>query len=129
MQACSPQSSDSPGSADHSRTTEHGAGPVHWDYGEEDGPANWAALSSDYVTCASGREQSPIDIAGATTGEPRQMNKDYVDVPLSESNVSLKLADIQKRCSQLISDPDEFDGLSLEDSATAADESNPYNRG
>ncbi len=86
LPACSPQSPDGPAttttsetldSAAHTPTTEHRAGPVHWGYGEGDGPANWAALSSDYVTCASGREQSPIDIAGATTGESMQMSKDY----------------------------------------------------
>ncbi len=86
LPACSPQSSEepettvaseTPDSAAHSPATEHGGGPVHWGYGEHDGPASWPALSSDYVTCASGRAQSPIDIAGATTGEPMQMSKDY----------------------------------------------------
>lgn len=51
------------------------------------------------------------------------------DVPLSESSVSLKLADIQKRCSRLLEEPEELDGLSLEDPAFVTDESNPYNRG
>ena len=86
LPACSPQSfeepatttaSETPDSTAHSPATEHGAGPAHWGYGEDDGPANWAALSSDYVTCASGREQSPIDIAAATTDDPMQMSKDY----------------------------------------------------
>ena len=58
-----------------------------------------------------------------------KMNKEFEGVPLSESNVSLKLADIQKRCSQLIEDPDEFGGLSLEDPAIEADSNNPYSRG
>lgn len=58
-----------------------------------------------------------------------RMKQKTDDVPLSESNVSLKLADIQKRCSQLLNDPDELDGLSLEDPAIIADETNPYNRG
>ncbi len=86
LPACSPQSSEgpettaaseTPDSAVHSPPAEHGGGPVHWGYGEDDGPASWAALSSDYLTCASGREQSPINIAGATTGEPMQLSKDY----------------------------------------------------
>ena len=51
------------------------------------------------------------------------------EVPLSESNVSLKLADIQKRCSQLLNEPDELDGLSLEEPTFVRDETNPYNRG
>ena len=57
------------------------------------------------------------------------MNKDFKDTPLSESNVSLKLADIQKRCSDLIEDPDELGGLSLEESVAEPDNNNPYNRG
>ena len=44
-----------------------------------------------------------------------QMDKKTVAVPLSQSNVSLKLADIQKRCSELLDAPDNFGGLSLEE--------------
>lgn len=57
------------------------------------------------------------------------MNKDYDDIPLSQSNVSLKLADIQKRCSALLDDPEEFGGLSLEEPALEPEQNNPYNRG
>jgi hypothetical protein len=57
------------------------------------------------------------------------MNKDFNNIPLSESNVSLKLADIQKRCSDLIEDPDELGDLSLEEPAGKPDKNNPYNRG
>lgn len=57
------------------------------------------------------------------------MNKEFKDIPLSESNVSLKLADIQKRCSDLIDDPDYLGGLSLEEPAEEADNGNPYSRG
>jgi hypothetical protein len=65
------------------------------------------------------------------TGYPRtgKMSKDFNDTPLSESNVSLKLADIQKRCSDLIEDPDDLGGLSLEDPVVEPDNNNPYNRG
>ena len=57
------------------------------------------------------------------------MKKDFDDVPLSQSNVSLKLADIQKRCSELIDDPEFSDGLSLEEPVAQADNNNPYNHG
>jgi hypothetical protein len=57
------------------------------------------------------------------------MTKDFNDTPLSESNVSLKLADIQKRCSDLIEDPENMGGLSLEEPALESDSNNPYNRG
>lgn len=57
------------------------------------------------------------------------MNQDLDDIPLSQSSVSLKLADIQKRCRQLVETPDEQDGLSLEDPLKGSDNSNPYDRG
>lgn len=59
------------------------------------------------------------------------MDKEFTDIPLSQSNVSLKLADIQKRCSQLLDEPDELTGLSLEEEQPVVepDKNNPYNRG
>lgn len=58
-----------------------------------------------------------------------KMDKEFKDIPLSQSNVSLKLADIQRRCSDLIEDPDNMSGLSLEEPAVLPDNNNPYNRG
>ena len=40
-----------------------------WGYGPEDGPAVWGRLSSEYLLCAVGNRQSPIDIVGATRAE------------------------------------------------------------
>jgi len=57
------------------------------------------------------------------------MRKDFNDVPLSESNVSLKLADIQRRCSELIRESGDELELSLEDPVSQPEEGNPYNRG
>ncbi len=57
------------------------------------------------------------------------MEKDFNDIPLSESNVSLKLADIQKRCSELMLESDDISGLTLEEPALVVEDSNPYNRG
>ena len=56
----------------------------------------------------------------------RTMEKDLKDIPLSESNVSIKLADIQKRCAQLMED----DGLelTLEEASKPLDNANPYDR-
>ncbi len=56
------------------------------------------------------------------------MEKDFKHIPLSESNVSLKLADIQRRCSELMAD-DALTDLSLEEPAVEPDNNNPYNRG
>ncbi len=58
------------------------------------------------------------------------MQKDFNNIPLSESNVSLKLADIQRRCTQLLQESGDELGLSLEEPILAQDDgSNPYNRG
>ena len=57
------------------------------------------------------------------------MDKKTGVVPHSQSNVSLKLADIQRRCSELIEDSENFGGLSLEEPLAEPDNNNPYNRG
>lgn len=44
-----------------------------------------------------------------------------MDTPLSQSNVSLKLSEIQKRCSELMEEPGALTELTLEDDAPAAD--------
>lgn len=59
----------------------------------------------------------------------RKMQKDINEIPLSESNVSLKLADIQRRCAELLRDSDESLELSLEEPIAASDGANPYERG
>lgn len=38
--------------------------PAHWGYAGEVGPDHWAQFESDFGTCSSGRNQSPIDLAG-----------------------------------------------------------------
>jgi len=58
------------------------------------------------------------------------MQKDFNNIPLAESNVSLKLADIQKRCAQLIQESGDDLELALEEPVVAVDDSNnPYSRG
>lgn len=37
--------------------------PVDWGYSGPGAPENWASLSHDFAACASGKQQSPIDIA------------------------------------------------------------------
>lgn len=57
------------------------------------------------------------------------MDKEFNDdIPLSESNVSLKLADIQKRCSQLLQDTENSIELTLEEAVVPSDAFNPYDR-
>ena len=58
----------------------------------------------------------------------RRMNKEFNDIPLSQSHVSLKLADIQRRCAELIQEPDETLELTLEEPLAGRDSNNPYDR-
>ncbi len=57
------------------------------------------------------------------------MKKDFNDIPLAESNVSLKLADIQRRCSELILDSGDGLELSLEEPSAPPEGRNPYDLG
>ena len=59
----------------------------------------------------------------------RKMQKDFNDIPLSESNVSLKLADIQRRCAELLEDSDNGLELTLEEPIAIQDGKNPYDLG
>jgi hypothetical protein len=58
-----------------------------------------------------------------------KMQKNINDIPLSESNVSLKLADIQRRCAELLTDSGDSLELTLEEPVIAQDGSNPYDLG
>ncbi len=55
------------------------------------------------------------------------MDDKDLDVPLSQSSVTLKLELIQKRCSELMDDPDSLE-LALEEPAAGdAGSGDPYN--
>lgn len=56
------------------------------------------------------------------------MNKDFNDIDYAQQTVTLKLASIQKRCTQLLEDPGELE-LSLEEPVRESDSTNPYDRG
>ena len=59
----------------------------------------------------------------------RKMRKEFNEIPLSKSNVSLKLADIQRRCAELIQETDDALELRLEEPVVQPDNNTPYNRG
>ncbi|HSD69464.1 MAG TPA: hypothetical protein VLB07_07920 [Woeseiaceae bacterium] len=50
-----------------------------------------------------------------------------MDTPLSRSYVSLKLSEIQKRCNELMDEPDSLIELQLEESEPVQDSGDPYN--
>ena len=75
------------------------------------------------------QELSLIDDSVLRKGE---MEREFKEEPLSESSISLRLAAIQKRCSDLLSEPDGLKGLTLEGEDTAPGDRhgfNPYNHG
>jgi hypothetical protein len=57
------------------------------------------------------------------------MDKEFKDIPLSESQVSLRLAEIQRRCSELLEESGDSLELSLEEPISRPDDNNPYDHG
>ena len=62
-----------------------GAG-AHWGYSGHEGPAHWGDLDKSYASCKLGKEQSPIDIKGATKAQMPAIAFDYKDGPLKIIN-------------------------------------------
>lgn len=54
---------------------EHGGGS--WGYHGENGPDFWGGLRDEYASCASGTEQSPIDLGSATPDQLAELIIDY----------------------------------------------------
>jgi carbonic anhydrase len=50
---------------------------AHWGYEGEAGPAHWGDLSPENALCASGRNQAPIDIAGARHATAQPLHPRY----------------------------------------------------
>ena len=50
-----------------------------------------------------------------------------MDNPQSQSSTTLKLEEIQRRCSELMEDPQGLAELSLEDAIAEPDSNDPYN--
>lgn len=53
---------------------------VHWGYSGGVGPARWGGLSADFTTCASGEEQSPIDLRTGRAAGGEDLELDYGDI-------------------------------------------------
>jgi len=53
---------DPPGNSEEAKTSAH---PGHWSYGGEGGPEHWGELAPENSPCATGIQQSPIDLSGA----------------------------------------------------------------
>ena len=53
------------------------AGATEWGYDGPSGPEIWASLSEEYAACASGKQQSPIDITGYVEGDAAPVSFSY----------------------------------------------------
>ena len=49
----------------------------HWGYEGEAAPQNWGKLDAKFALCASGKNQSPIDLKGLVEAELKPLKLDY----------------------------------------------------
>ena len=63
------------------KTDAHEADPAseesHWDYSKEKGPATWGKLSPEYILCAEGKSQSPIDFSITSPADTADFTANY----------------------------------------------------
>jgi carbonic anhydrase len=57
-----------------------------WDYGLELGPEHWAGIKSEFATCGTGREQSPVDISGEMGTAAAPISFEYAEGEASVVN-------------------------------------------
>ena len=60
-------------------------GPAGWGYSGDTGPEHWGSLSPEYGACATGGEQSPVDLTGGG-GSPPSLEIAYGSSPLELTN-------------------------------------------
>ena len=76
--------------ADDPDQQEHSVGlstaETHWGYDGESGPTHWADLDPAWALCASGKRQSPIDIAEGVAPHIDALSFDYQPSPLDLVN-------------------------------------------
>lgn len=83
------------GGAEPPHASVEGHDEVHWAYKGDEGPEHWAELAPEFSACADGREQSPIDLSGATlvTGEQFERARGDFAVELRHRATVLDLID------------------------------------
>lgn len=62
------------------------AAGARWSYEGATGPEHWGALDPAYADCAAGRQQSPVDITGATRPHTDQLRFNYIPSVLNLVN-------------------------------------------
>ena len=58
----------------------------HWGYEGNTGPAHWSHLSEEYALCATGKQQSPINIATSVKADLPPLTFNYKSIPLTIVN-------------------------------------------
>lgn len=61
-------------------------GDVHWSYDGPGSPENWGKLKEEFALCSSGKNQSPIDIAGTGEAASAPIEFNYQSAPLTIVN-------------------------------------------
>ncbi|MFN8476196.1 MAG: carbonic anhydrase family protein [Anaerolineae bacterium] len=61
-------------------------GPPHWSYEGAEGPEYWGSLSPDFALCATGKQQSPVNIPSSAAINPANLKFDYKAAPLDILN-------------------------------------------
>ncbi len=61
---------------------------VHWSHSGDTGPEHWGSLSTEYATCDSGKQQSPINIINSIKTDLPQLQFNYQQFPLTIINNS-----------------------------------------
>lgn len=59
---------------------------AHWGYEGPSAPENWGSLSFEFAACASGKNQSPIDLTAAVDAALPGLEFHYEDAPLDVVN-------------------------------------------
>ncbi len=58
----------------------------HFTYSGEHGPAHWSSLSPDYAACQAGKNQSPVNLAGAQDVDLPPLDVNYSTLALNFVN-------------------------------------------
>jgi carbonic anhydrase len=66
--------------------TAYGSDEVHWGYSGKGEPENWAKLDGQFMTCGSGKNQSPVNIVNAVEAVLAPIEFQYNDTQLQILN-------------------------------------------
>ncbi|MGO9134085.1 MAG: carbonic anhydrase [Methylovirgula sp.] len=59
---------------------------AHWSYEGATGPTDWGKLEKDYAVCTIGKQQSPVDLRGATKTKLKALGFDWKAQAFSVAN-------------------------------------------